>query len=82
MGAATATPVCSGSAVGASSAPMALDWRDTGGSQFFIALSPAPHLDARYTVFGTVVAGMEVVDRLLPYDVIRRVRIRDGVNPE
>jgi cyclophilin family peptidyl-prolyl cis-trans isomerase/HEAT repeat protein len=61
---------------------MALDWRDTGGSQFFIALSPAPHLDARYTVFGSVVAGMDVVDRLLPYDVIRRVRIRDGVNPE
>jgi cyclophilin family peptidyl-prolyl cis-trans isomerase/HEAT repeat protein len=61
---------------------MALDWRDTGGSQFFIALSPAPHLDARYTVFGTVVDGMEVADRLLPWDVIRRVRIRDGVNPE
>jgi cyclophilin family peptidyl-prolyl cis-trans isomerase/HEAT repeat protein len=61
---------------------MALDWRDTGGSQFFIAHSPAPHLDARYTVFGTVVAGMEVVDRLLPWDVIRRVRIRDGINPE
>jgi len=61
---------------------MALDWRDTGGSQFFITHSPAPHLDARYTVFGTVVAGMEVVDHLLPLDVIRRVRIRDGVNPE
>jgi cyclophilin family peptidyl-prolyl cis-trans isomerase/HEAT repeat protein len=61
---------------------MALDWRDTGGSQFFITHSPAPHLDARYTVFGHVVAGMEVVDRLLPWDVIRRVRIRDGVNPE
>ena len=61
---------------------MALDWRDTGGSQFFITHSPAPHLDARYTVFGTVVAGMEVVDRLLPWDVIRRVRIRDGVTPE
>jgi hypothetical protein len=29
-----------------------------------------------------VVEGMEVVDRLLPWDVIRRVRIRDGVNPE
>ena len=57
---------------------MALDWRDTGGSQFFITHSPAPHLDARYTVFGTVVAGMDVVDRLLPWDVIRRVRIRDG----
>jgi len=61
---------------------MALDWRDTGGSQFFITHSPAPHLDARYTVFGHVVTGMEVVDRLLPWDVIRRVRIRDGVNPE
>ena len=61
---------------------MALDWRDTGGSQFFITHSPAPHLDARYTVFGHVVAGMEVVDRILPWDVIRRVRIRDGVNSE
>ena len=43
---------------------MALDWADTGGSQFFITLSPQPHLDARYTVFGQVVAGMDVVDRL------------------
>jgi cyclophilin family peptidyl-prolyl cis-trans isomerase/HEAT repeat protein len=61
---------------------MALDWRDTGGSQFFITHSPAPHLNARYTVFGTVVAGMDVVDGLLPWDVIRRVRIRDGITPE
>jgi len=33
-------------------------------------------------VFGTVVDGMDVVDRLLPWDVIRRVRIRDGVNQD
>jgi cyclophilin family peptidyl-prolyl cis-trans isomerase/HEAT repeat protein len=59
---------------------MALDWKDTGGSQFFITHSPAPHLDARYTVFGRVVAGMEVVDRLMPWDVIRQVRIWDGVS--
>ena len=61
---------------------MALDWEDTGGSQFFITHSPQPHLDARYTVFGRVVAGMEVVDRIVQWDVIRNVRIRDGVNPE
>lgn len=58
---------------------MALDWRDTGGSQFFITHSPQPHLDARYTVFGQVVAGMDVVDRLEPWDRITSVRVWDGV---
>jgi cyclophilin family peptidyl-prolyl cis-trans isomerase/HEAT repeat protein len=57
---------------------MALDWRDTGGSQFFITQSPQPHLDARYTVFGHVVNGMDVVDRIRPGDVIQRVRVWDG----
>lgn len=60
---------------------MALDWADTGGSQFFITHSPQPHLDARYTVFGEVVAGMDVVDRLAVGDVITRVRVWDGVQP-
>jgi cyclophilin family peptidyl-prolyl cis-trans isomerase/HEAT repeat protein len=59
---------------------MALDWEDTGGSQFFITHSPQPHLDARYTVFGRVVQGMDVVDRLEQGDQIRSVRIWDGVN--
>jgi len=58
---------------------MALAWRDTGGSQFFITHSPQPHLDARYTVFGRVVSGMEVVDAINPWDVIRRIRVWDGV---
>lgn len=57
---------------------MALDWRDTGGSQFFITHAPQPHLDARYTVFGHVVAGMDVVDRLEPWDRITSVRVWDG----
>jgi cyclophilin family peptidyl-prolyl cis-trans isomerase len=61
---------------------MALDWQDTGGSQFFITHSPQPHLDGRYTVFGLVMNGLDVVDRLVPGDVIRRVRIRDGVTPD
>ena len=59
---------------------MALDWEDTGGSQFFIAHSPQPHLDARYTVFGRVLEGMDVVDRIEQGDVIRRVRIWDGTS--
>jgi cyclophilin family peptidyl-prolyl cis-trans isomerase/HEAT repeat protein len=57
---------------------MALDWADTGGSQFFIAHSPQPHLDAKYTVFGRVVSGMDVVDTIQQGDVIRRVRVWDG----
>ena len=52
--------------------------RDTGGSQFFVTHSPQPHLEARYTVFARVVAGMEVVDRLQPWDEILRVRVWDG----
>ena len=57
---------------------MALEWQDTGGSQFFITHSPQPHLDAKYTVFGRVVNGMDVVDRLQQLDVIQQVRIWDG----
>ena len=57
---------------------IALDWEDTGGSQFFIAHSPQPHLDARYTVLGRVLAGMDVVDQIQPWDVIRRMRVWDG----
>jgi cyclophilin family peptidyl-prolyl cis-trans isomerase/HEAT repeat protein len=58
---------------------MALSWEETGGSQFFITHSPQPHLDGQYTVFGRVVKGMDVVDRLGPDDVIDRMRIWDGL---
>ncbi len=57
---------------------IALAWRDTGGSQFFITHSPQPHLDARYTAFGHVVNGMDVVDRIQQGDLIQRVRVWDG----
>jgi cyclophilin family peptidyl-prolyl cis-trans isomerase/HEAT repeat protein len=57
---------------------MALSWKDTGGSQFFITHSPQPHLDARYTAFGHVVNGMDVVDRVQVGDTIQRVRVWDG----
>jgi cyclophilin family peptidyl-prolyl cis-trans isomerase/HEAT repeat protein len=57
---------------------MALSGKDTGGSQFFITHSPQPHLDARYTAFGHVVNGMDVLDRIQQGDVIQRVRVWDG----
>jgi cyclophilin family peptidyl-prolyl cis-trans isomerase len=57
---------------------MALDGPDTGGSQFFITLSPQPHLDGRYTVFGLVVAGMDVAARIQQGDTIARMRVWDG----
>jgi cyclophilin family peptidyl-prolyl cis-trans isomerase/HEAT repeat protein len=57
---------------------MALSGKDTGGSQFFITHAPAPHLDGGYTVFGRVAAGMEVVDRIQPGDLIDRIEVWDG----
>ena len=58
---------------------MALSGKDTGGSQYFLTISPQPHLDAGYTVFGRVVKGLEVLDTLQQYDTIDRVRVWDGV---
>ena len=49
---------------------MALSGKDTGGSQFFVTTSAQPHLDGRYTSFGDVVSGMNVVDGLLEGDAI------------
>ncbi|MBI4594204.1 MAG: peptidylprolyl isomerase [Candidatus Rokubacteria bacterium] len=37
---------------------------DSAGCQFYITYGPTPHLDGSYTVFGQVVAGMELVDRI------------------
>ena len=60
-------------------AGMALSGKDTGGSQFFFTLSPQPHLDGGYTVFGHVTPqGMEVVDRIRRFDVIRSARVIEG----
>ena len=54
---------------------MALSGPDTGGSQWFIALSPQPHLTGRYTRFGHVVSGQDTVRRLRHGDRILSVSV-------
>ncbi|MGH9203235.1 MAG: peptidylprolyl isomerase, partial [Vicinamibacterales bacterium] len=49
--------------------------RDTGDAQWFINLVDNYRLDHDYTVFGTVVTGAEVVDRILEGDVMESARI-------
>jgi cyclophilin family peptidyl-prolyl cis-trans isomerase/HEAT repeat protein len=56
---------------------MALSGKDTGGSQWFVTHSPQPHLDGGYTVFGRVIRGMDVVDKIARGDVIRRVIVSE-----
>ena len=55
---------------------MALSGKDTGGSQWFITLSPQPRLEGRYSVLGKVTLGMDVAERIMPGDRILRVAVR------
>lgn len=47
---------------------------NTNGSQFFIMLADNP-LPPQYTIFGNVISGQEVVDKIVVGDVMRRVTI-------
>ena len=49
---------------------------DSAGSQFYICYGNTPHLDGQYTVFGKVVSGMELVDRIKQGDKMTSVTWR------
>ena len=57
---------------------IATSGKDTGGSQFFITLSPQPHLEARYTIFGQVTAGMPIADEIVIGDIIEKIEILEN----
>jgi cyclophilin family peptidyl-prolyl cis-trans isomerase/HEAT repeat protein len=54
---------------------MALSGPDTGGSQWFITLSPQPHLDGTYPIFARLVQGMYVAQAIEVGDRIERVEV-------
>lgn len=47
----------------------------TNGSQFFITHLPTPHLDGKHTVYGKVITGQTVVDKIAKDDLMDRVEI-------
>lgn len=58
---------------------VALSGKDTGGSQWFVTHARQPHLDGGYTVFGQVIAGMNVVDDIVRGDLIRSIAVKEAV---
>lgn len=48
---------------------------NSGGSQFYICFKPLPKLDGRYTIFGQVIEGMDVVDNIQIGDVMNNVKV-------
>ncbi len=56
-------------------AGIASSGQDTEGSQFFITHTWTPHLDGLYTIFGEVIHGMDVVDRIQIGDVVLSAEI-------
>jgi cyclophilin family peptidyl-prolyl cis-trans isomerase len=54
---------------------MASAGRNTEGSQFFITHSPTPHLDGNYTIFATVVEGMDIVHAIQEGDLIEAIEL-------
>jgi peptidyl-prolyl cis-trans isomerase B (cyclophilin B) len=59
---------------------MAIAGGDSETGRFFIALAPQPYLDGVYTCFGRVISGMQVADRIVPGDRVRRIQIKETIS--
>lgn len=57
---------------------MANSGPDTNGSQFFIMLADNKSLPPKYTIFGKVISGMEVVDQIKVGDIMKKITITDN----
>jgi cyclophilin family peptidyl-prolyl cis-trans isomerase len=57
---------------------MANSGANTNGSQFFITLAAAPHLDDVHSVFGRVTEGIETVNAIVEGDTILAVSITES----
>lgn len=53
--------------------------RNSAGSQFFIMVEDAPHLDGEYAAFGKVIEGMEVADSIVS---VKRDRSDKPIEPQ
>ncbi|MBQ6154930.1 peptidylprolyl isomerase [bacterium] len=51
------------------------DYPNSGGSQFFITLAPATQLDGRHAIFGKVIDGLDVLDKIKVGDAIEKIQI-------
>jgi cyclophilin family peptidyl-prolyl cis-trans isomerase len=47
-------------------------------SQFYILTKPHPDFDGKYTVFGQVIKGMEVVDKIQVPDILKKAFVKEG----
>ena len=57
---------------------MANSGPNTNGCQFFITYTPQPHLDGKHTVFGQLIEGTDVLEKIEQGDTIIRINIEEG----
>jgi len=51
---------------------------NTNGSQFFITYAPQHHLDGKHSVFGQLIEGMDVLEKIKQGDIIKRIIIEEN----